>query len=128
MTTLIITLLAAVGLSHIIVDSSLLSKLRGWLIKKYSEKRPWIIELITCYQCTGFWTGALMGLLLQPIIWHVILFNVKIYDSLFWVFDFLLTPFIIGCATSYLSMAGAALLNWLDAPSMAMSKKNEPKA
>ena len=38
MTTLIITLLAAVGLSHIIVDSSLLSKLRGWLIKNIAKK------------------------------------------------------------------------------------------
>ena len=126
----LIAVIAGVGLSHIVVDGSIFAKWRGKLIEKYRDSRPWVVELITCYQCTGFWAGALIGLVLQPISWGLssylctwlaFILSIPLY--------LLVTPFIIGCATSYLSMAGAALLNWLDAPAMAVAaKKNESKA
>jgi hypothetical protein len=128
----VIALLAAVGLSHIIVDGSIFAKWRGSLVEKYKETKPWVVELISCYQCTGFWAGAFMGLFLQPFYWY---FHLSFY---LWKWlavilslpaFLLLTPFIVGCAASYASMAAAALLNWLDAPAMAIATKkndNEP--
>jgi hypothetical protein len=124
-----IAVLAGVGFSHILVDGSILAKWRGSLVEKYKDKKPWVLELITCYQCTGFWCGAVTGLLLQPIYWYytlifvlnhwlAVLASVPLY--------LIVTPFIVGCATSYVSMVGAALLNWLDAPAMAIAaRKNE---
>jgi hypothetical protein len=115
-------LLAAVGLSHLVVDGSILAKWRGRMIKKYKEEKPWVLELITCYQCTGFWAGFITGLILQPIPWFTYLW--------WWValpLHLIVTPFVFGFAASYLSMVGAALLNYLDAPAMMANaiKKNE---
>lgn len=45
-------ILSTLGLTHVLVDSSLFKSLR-----KY-------IKLFQCHQCTGFWAGALMGFLL----------------------------------------------------------------
>jgi len=125
----LIALVAGIGLSHLIVDGNIFAKLRGDLVKKYRDTQPWVIELITCYQCTGFWAGAVMGLLLQPIYWY------HTFSHVLWgwfalvlsiPFYLLWTPVITGAATSYVSMAAAALLNWLDAPAMAAAaKKNE---
>jgi hypothetical protein len=115
-----LALLAAVGLSHLAVDGSIFKGVRGRLVKKYKETHPWVLELITCYQCTGFWSGVFVALLLQPISWGF---------SWYWCLPLWLfvTPLVFGFATSYLSMAGAAFLNYLDAPMAAISnkKKNE---
>jgi hypothetical protein len=128
----LIALLAAIGMSHIIVDGSVLARWRGKMVVKYKDTRPWVVELISCYQCTGFWTGAFTGLALQPITWGLFSYFTwwlaLILSIPLWL---VITPFIFGCAASYLSMAGAGLLNWLDAPALmahAMKKQNEPKA
>lgn len=107
---LLFSVLSAVGLSHLIVDGSIFAGVRGYLVEKYKESHPWVLELISCYQCTGFWTGALVGLLLQPISWG------------FWLPSWTLTPLLMGFASSYASMAAAAFLNFLDAPMMNVKK------
>lgn len=122
-----IAVFSAIGMSHIIVDGDIFSKLRGYFFNKYkNEPNHWIIKLITCYQCTGFWSGVFMGIILQPFSWYDLMFN------MFWnwfaiivcvPFYLIITPFIVGCASSYFSMAGAALLNYLDAPAMAAASK-----
>lgn len=128
-----ISLIVAVGLSHLIVDGQIFDSWRERIIQKYSENNPWVLKLLSCYQCTGFWSGVLVGLVLQPISWNF-------FAHLWWMvalilsilFYLIVTPLLVGFATSYVSMAAAALLNWLDAPAQAvalqrMSQKNGTK-
>jgi hypothetical protein len=130
LTLTLLGLLAAVGMSHLFVDGTIFDWLRKILIEKYKVTRPWVLTLISCYQCTGFWTGALMGLFLQPISWglfdHLWWFVALLFSLPLWL---VVTPFIFGCAASYLSMAAAAFLNYLDAPAIMAAemrkKKNE---
>ena len=91
-------LIASVGLTHIVVDGSIFAGLRGWVANSGME---WLKKLITCYQCSGFWAGVVLGLLLQP------------FGRDLWWF---LQPLAFGLATSYAAMAAAALLNYLDRP------------
>jgi hypothetical protein len=131
----IIAIIAAIGMSHIIVDGDILTKWRGDIVEKYKDNpRHWLVRLISCYQCTGLWSGVFMALLLQPFNWYANL--LFLWDLLGTVgiiilcipLYLLITPAIVGFAASYCSMAGAALLNYLDAPAMAVAatrKKNE---
>lgn len=69
-----LTLLGGVGLSHILTDSSIVEK----LIKNPLEKIKNLtsnkiittlinnfLEMMNCYQCSGFWSGLIVGLLLS---------------------------------------------------------------
>jgi hypothetical protein len=100
----LLILLAGVGLSHIVVDGSIFSKPRSWVVQKGPE---WLKTLVTCYQCVGFWNGLFLGVLSGIFIneW-----------STEWVGRLFLIPLFYAAATSYLSMAGAATLNYLDQP------------
>ncbi len=111
-----IFLLACVGATHIIVDGSIFARLRG---KVVSWNRPWLTELISCYQCAGMWIGFILGLIMQPIAWETTWTVIRVWLAL------IATPCICGFAGSFASMAGAALLNYLDAPAMAVKKINE---
>lgn len=127
----LISVLVAVGLSHLIVDGQIFDSWRAKLIENYGTKYPWLPKLLGCYQCAGFWSGVFVGLFLQPVSWG--------FFNYFWwwvalilsiPFSLIITPFFVGCATSYVSMAAATLLNWLDAPAMAVAvqkaaQKNE---
>ena len=60
MNTLILFIFATIGLTNIIVHGKILDNigLRSFLKKNlYSE----IFELFDCYECTGFWSGVIMG-------------------------------------------------------------------
>lgn len=63
MVTLLLFLLATIGLSNIIVHGKIMDVigLRPWLKKTVSD--DWY-QLFECYECTGFWAGLLMGFLL----------------------------------------------------------------
>lgn len=128
----LILMLSAVGMSHILVDGDIFAEWRGYIFEKYKENpRHWLVKLLSCYQCSGMWSGAFISLFLQPFFWFQIL------SSFLWFWltvvlciplYLVITPFIAGCAASYCSMAGAALLNYLDAPAMAaaaMKRNNE---
>lgn len=114
-----IALLAAIGMSHIIVEGSIFAGWRGRKMQweKETGKKSWLLELSTCYQCTGFWSGVVMGLLIQPITWGL---------AWYWCLPLwlLVTPFVTGCAASFASMAGAGLMNYLDAPMAAIRNNN----
>jgi len=80
MTSLLLFVLAVIGLTNILVDSRLFEPVRCWLQKILPTK---VYEVLECHQCTGFWTGMICGLILLS-------FN----------------PFIVfacGCAGSFLS-------------------------
>ncbi len=54
-----LVLLAAIGLTNIVVDSSLVEKLKVWL---KVERWPLLAEMLACKMCSGFWCGLLLGL------------------------------------------------------------------
>lgn len=104
--------LAAIGLTHIVVDSHIVWKLKHWLWYAPDADgrlvlRPDLTKLQkelhfmgNCYQCSGFWAGLFLGVVLNG------------FDVRWWWW-----PAVwIGHAFtgSYLSMVGAALINYLD--------------
>lgn len=66
---LLLFAMAAIGLTNIIVDSSIMEKPREWFEKR---KENWLAgkvnSIMSCYQCAGFWAGVICGcmLLLTP--------------------------------------------------------------
>ncbi len=53
--------LAVVGLTNIVVDSTLFAPVRSWL---KTRVRPGLFKLVECKQCCGTWAGFLCGLCL----------------------------------------------------------------
>jgi hypothetical protein len=51
---IILFIFGSVGLTHIVVDSSLMLPIRELFDKYLPEK---VAKLIHCYQCSGFWCG-----------------------------------------------------------------------
>lgn len=98
----LLVILAGVGLSHLIVDGSIFARPRGWIVEKGPD---WLKKLVTCYQCTGFWTGLVAGLM-----------SGVVTNENGWLASLVVLPLLYGFAVSYLSMAGAAALNYLDRP------------
>lgn len=94
MVNLILFLLGVVGMTMIIVDSSIMAPVRDLLQKILSEK---VYKLFECYQCMGFWTGITGGLILMGS------------DGL--------VVFMCGCAGSAASSFWATYLNYLEAQS-----------
>ena len=87
-------ILATIGMSHIVVDSSLFAPVREWLGKKI----PFIGKIMDCYQCSGTWCGFVMGALLIS------------YDPII--------IFACGCAGSFLSNFAAMVMNYIEAKSI----------
>jgi len=91
MINLIIFLFACVGMTHIIIDGTIFSSLRGYLKKILPEK---FYSLFECYMCCGFWCGVFLGGLIISK-----------------------DPFVIfscGCASSMLAQLHANILNVLE--------------
>ena len=95
--------LGVVGITHIIVDpATIVQPFRTWADKHMPE---WFNRLVSCYQCCGFWIGAILAILMfehtMPWYWEVPIL------------------FIAGGGTgSFLSTLAAAGLNWLEANSV----------
>ena len=66
----LIYILVGWGLTGILVNGSIFSSLRNFLLVKV----PFLGNLFTCVQCSGFWVGVLMG----------ILSLLEIFSSPFW--------------------------------------------
>lgn len=94
--TLLLFVFSVIGMTHILVDPSVIAKpFRDWLAKVGPK---WLNDLFGCYQCCGFWIGLLSG-------WAIISHN----------------PFVVffcGCAGSFVSTWGATYLNYLEARSI----------
>ncbi len=106
---LFILVFGSVGLAHIIVDSKALA---AW--RQKMEDSHWKIplvdrevgEMVNCHQCAGFWTGLLGAVLMTPYFdFQWTLFRALYYPAL---------VFLVGCATSLLSVKARALIDWLN--------------
>lgn len=66
MITLIMFLLASIGLTNIIVHGSILDhiKIRDKSARQWMHHCEWSQALFSCYECTGFWAGLLCGFFL----------------------------------------------------------------
>ena len=55
-------ILAVIGMTHIVVDSEIMEPVedwaKGWLPTSLHN------ALFNCYQCSGFWCGIVLGLLI----------------------------------------------------------------
>lgn len=85
---MILTLLATIGLTHIIVHGKIMER-----PKKILEKWPTLLYLANCYQCSGFWVGVVCGAI-SGAAW---------YEAL-----------LYGGAGSFLSTFAVAVLNRLE--------------
>lgn len=102
MVEFLIFVFSTVGMTHVIVDGSILEPFRN-MMKALAErlKMPKIGELTDCYLCTGTWCGFLMG-----SVWFV-----ELEPSL----TCALKVLGCGCAGGFLSNMAAMILNYLEA-------------
>ena len=54
--TFIFYILCVWGLTHILVASKILEGFRNWLL----INSPFFGDMLTCYQCTSFWTSMIL--------------------------------------------------------------------
>ena len=94
-------LCACVGMTNIIVESEISKKVKDFM---ESFTHPFIIKMLNCYQCAGFWAGIVVttGCLLT----HNCLF-----ENWFYVF-------MGGCESSFVSTFFAIFQTYLEANSM----------
>jgi hypothetical protein len=93
---------AAIGMTHIIVDSSILEFFREAYKKVVPEKFK---SLVDCYMCCGFWCGMFCA-------WAV-------YSPSWW------TVLVGGFAGSFLANFAATFLNWVEAGTIVNLEKND---
>lgn len=62
---LILFALATIGLSNILVHGKILDviKIFGKSIRQILTYPKFLNELLSCYECTGFWSGLIVGLI-----------------------------------------------------------------
>ena len=91
-----------IGMTHIIVDSTIMEPLRNWVDRIFPEK---ISKFIHCYQCSGFWCGIFCGWFVMPeITWFQL--------------------FVAGYAGSFLSNLAALYMNYLEAQAIVTLNNN----
>jgi len=59
---ILLFLLAVVGMTHILVDSEIIEPVDGWA-KTWMPARVHH-ALFECYQCSGFWCGVFLALMM----------------------------------------------------------------
>jgi len=97
---------AAIGFTHIMVDSVIMQPLRDWVLERNQKPTGKITQwfwgkvnkVLSCYQCAGFWCGLPAG---------AILFGAD-----------LLVIFLCGCASSFLALTAAHFIQYLEANSV----------
>jgi hypothetical protein len=93
MTVLIAFILSSFGLTHIIVAGKIFDQIRDYIIINY----PLIGDLITCYQCTGFWVGVSLSFCFTDL--PIIPFHI----------GFLIYGFLASGTSSFLSILTSAI-------------------
>src|SRR6185503_2384959 len=76
--------LAAVGMSHILADASVIAPFKLWLSGKNNWFGKKLLEMLNCYQCNGFWSGfavAVLGWL--GLTWVLWAFAISLVSPLF---------------------------------------------
>ena len=69
MDSIFIFIFAAWGLTHLLVSGRILDKFRNWIM----VKSKFLNDLLTCYQCTGFWAGLLVSSYFTTNFLHMVL-------------------------------------------------------
>lgn len=89
---ILLFIFAVIGMTHIVVQGEIMDPIDSWAEKNLPAKL--YHGLFECFQCSGFWCGAILGL-------FIISFN----------------PFIIfacGCAGSFLADFSESAFKYLD--------------
>jgi hypothetical protein len=116
---LVLLILGSVGMTAIIVEGTIFVPVKDFM-EKYipriygtdsSGNRTFLMKLLNCYQCTGFWSGVFIGFLLYGSFSNVLGF----IDSLKYVFSG-------ACAASCCSVYFANYMTYLEANSIVSSK------
>lgn len=111
MTDLLLFVLATIGMTKIIVDGKIAQPFREWVRKENPTfKTPKLIakltkieeihlmDITTCVQCCGFWSGIFCGLMILLPWW-------LIFNKLF----------LYACASSYICMLGSVIVDYYNA-------------
>jgi len=116
---LVLLILGSVGMTAIIVEGTIFVPVKDFM-EKYIPRiygtdsagnRTFLMKLLNCYQCTGFWSGIFIGFLLYGNFSDVF----KFVDSLKYVFAG-------ACASSCCSVYFANYMTYLEANSIVSSK------
>lgn len=115
-TLFLLFVIAVIGFTHIMVDSSIM----GWLFRKPVEKYlPSIFgEMANCYQCMGTWCGWAIGILIMILLHKISIepINLSVY---------VIAAFLCGFAGSFLAQIGAYIISWLEAGAIIDMKDKE---
>jgi hypothetical protein len=103
---LIMFILSAIGMTHIIVDGSILEGFRT-LFKSLTKKvgLEHLGGVVDCYLCAGTWCGFFMGYV--------------------WLTHNPLEIFACGCAGGFLANTAATILNLIESLTMVNLPENE---
>jgi hypothetical protein len=132
----LLVVLASVGLTHIIVRGSIMQFLHNWTKEGPDQLgfKAFLNDLITCYQCTGFHAGLFCSFALKGAegvgIYAVILLvtfagerlknyvhpilRLALWGILMAASTDVLVAFLIGFASSYCSVLGSFLLDYIE--------------
>jgi hypothetical protein len=87
---LVLFILGVMGMTHIVVDSEISEPVYEWIKLRCTV----VAKIMDCYQCSGFWCGVALGLMLLS------------YNPL--------VVFAAGCAGSFLAQLGWLVLDSLE--------------
>lgn len=95
---LVLCMIASIGMTQIVVESDISNAFKK-ILEKFAP--AFLMKLLNCYQCAGFWSGISMGFIFyMPC-------SVCVYECG--------KVFACGCASSALSYFWAMLLMYLEA-------------
>ena len=89
----VLATLLVYGITNIIVRGTIFDgikeKLEDWMIATEKPFIKWCLRkfltLTNCPMCTGFWIGAIIGIIYGPFVYWNILFNGSLYSGLCWI-------------------------------------------
>jgi hypothetical protein len=110
MTYFLLFLLSSMGLTHIIVDSSIAEEPVKWLKNILPKKILWFhpAEALDCHQCTGFWIG-----LLCSVIWGIPWMGISLSGIYIWLM--LVRWILCGCVSSVVCLWVSHYFTYLQA-------------
>jgi hypothetical protein len=116
-------ILGGIGMTVIVVESTLFSKIKDWAKKNFGEipviKYPvnFFLSIANCHQCCGWWSGAFLSFFFYTPCWM----GVDTADCLVNLLQNLGRNFASGCAVSLLSVFWAAIMMFIESKTMIQS-------
>lgn len=105
---------SAIGMTHIVVDGSILEWFRQLVKRVFPEK---LASVVDCYMCCGFWCGLFCAWATQP--------SIVDQEGNILIIANILMIFAGGLAASFLANFAATLLNWLEAGTIVNLEDND---